>query len=496
MPGNAEYKLICALTLCTLLSGCTVGPQYQRPETPKPSRFTETPLVEKTVSSQGPGGNAQTFYLNSQVPAKWWELFHSPSLTKLINEAFINNPTIGAAKAALKVAQENYRAQAGTYLYPQLDLALGAQREQMAGAGFGNENASPSIFNLFNSQVNVSYNVDLFGKNRSDLAGLCAQIDYQRYQLEAAYLTLAANIVTTAITEASLLKQIKVAKDIIALEEKVLDISKKQFFYGGTSRTVVLTQETQLAQSKTVLPPLEKNLAQTRHSLAALIGSVPSQSDIPAINLDEITLPEEVPVSLPSQLVEQRPDIRAAEALVKQANAQIGVATANLLPQITLSGFYGWQANQLDLLYNPNTLIWNFASAVTQPIFHGGALLAQRRQAIAAFEQAKYQYQQTVLLAFQNVADSLRAIEFDAKALNAQTEAVNSAKELYDISTKQYELGAINYLALLIVQRSYNTAVLSQVQAQEKRYTDTAALFQALGGGWWHSPLQGEKPHG
>ncbi len=493
MPAKAKLT---TLALCTLLGSCTVGPEYIRPEPPPTPSYTETPLPEKTVSAPVKGGKSQAFQLSQTIPANWWELFHCPSLNQLINEGFAHSPTIGAAIAALNVAQENYRAQFGSYMYPQFDLQLNGQRQQMSGATFGSENQPSSIFNLFNAQVNVAYTLDIFGRNRSELAALCAQIDYQRYQVEAAYLSLAANIATTAILEASLQKQIQTTKEIIKLEEDLLIITKRQFNVGATSKNAVLTQEAQLAQSKTALPPLEKSLAQARHSLAALTGSVPSLADIPYISLDELTLPSELPVSLPSQLVQQRPDIRAQEALLKAASAQVGVATANLLPQITINGNYGWEALQIDQLFNPSTLVWSIASQALQPIFHGGALLAKRRSAIAAFEQARFQYQQTVLSSFQNVADSLRAIEIDAHFLKAQTESVRSSKALYELSVKQHELGAITYLALLTAQRDYNTALINQVQAQALRYTDTAALFQALGGGWWTSVAQGENTRG
>ncbi len=487
MPRTAKTVSGIVL-LCTSIVGCTVGPTYKRPPLPPTNHYTEKPLPDKTTSSKAIGGNAQYFYLHSHVPAAWWELFHSPSLSRLINQGFLHNPTIGAAIYSLKVAKENYAASVGSYLFPQLDAVLGGQRQQTAGASMGNEILSPTVYSLFNSQVNVSYNLDLFGASRSALAGLCAQIDYQRFQLEGAYLTLAANITTAAITEASIQKQIKATHEIIQLEESLLAITRKQFNVGAISKNAVLTQESQLAQSKAALPPLEKSLAQTRHSLAALIGDVPNLANVPYIDLDELTLPPDLPVTLPSQLVNQRPDVRAQEALLMQASAQVGVATANLLPQINITGYTGYQANQVNQLFNPNSFIWSIASQVMQPLFHGGALMAQRRSAVAAFEQARYQYIQTVLSAFQNVADALRAVEYDAKALNAQTESVYTAKALYDLSRRQHELGAITYLALLNAQRDYNTAVISQIQAQAQRYTDTAALFVALGGGWWPKP--------
>ncbi len=513
MPRMAYFKIFSLLGLCLSMASCTVGPNFTPPQAPQTLTFTEDPQPEKTVSSKGDGGNAQYLITSRAIPDAWWMLFHSSSLNQLIIKGFAHSPNIEAASAALRQSQENFRAQVGNYLYPAVDLQLGAQRRQISGAStgiglgtgvgtgaglgtyIGSTNSPTQIFNLFNTQVNVSYTLDILGGNRRELEALCAQVNYQRYQLEGTYLSLAANIVTTAITEASLSAQIKATREIIKLEEDLLKITKKQNELGAIALTDVLTQESQLAQSKTALSPLEKSLAQTRHSLAALIGEIPSQADIPCIDLNELQLPRELPVTLPSSLVQQRPDIRASEALLRQASAEIGVATANLLPKVTLNGYYGWQANQIGDLFDASTNIWSIAGQILQPVFHGGALLAQRRAAIAAYDQSYAQYKQTVITAFQNVADALKAIELDAKALAAQTENLDAAKRLYDLTIKQYKLGAVTYLSLLNAERQYNSALVSRIQAQAARYTDTAALFQALGGGWWQLASNGDIPN-
>lgn len=506
MPRMAYSKISRLLGLCLCMASCTVGPNFKTPVAPQTPIYTEDPQPEKTVSSKGDGGNAQYLITSRAIPDAWWMLFHSSSLNQLILKGFAHSPNIEAASAALRQSQENFRAQAGNYLYPAVDLELGGQRQQIGaansgatgfglGTGVGNAASPTQIFNLFNTQVNVSYTLDIFGGNRRELEALCAQVNYQRYQLEGTYLSLAANIVTTAITEASLNAQIKATREIIKLEEDLLKITRKQNQLGAIALTDVLTQESQLAQSKTALPPLEKSLAQTRHSLAALIGEIPSQADIPCMDLNELQLPSELPVTLPSSLVQQRPDIRASEALLRQASAQIGVATANLLPKVTLNGYYGWQANQIGDLFEASTNIWSIAGQILQPVFHGGALLAQRRAAIAAYDQSYAQYKQTVITAFQNVADALKAIELDAKALAAQTENLDAAKRLYDLTVMQYKLGAVTYLSLLNAERQYNSALVSRIQAQAARYTDTAALFQALGGGWWQHASNGDIPN-
>ncbi|MBS0289595.1 MAG: efflux transporter outer membrane subunit [Proteobacteria bacterium] len=495
MPLKANTKIYPFIVLCSLTGGCTVGPDYIAPNAPSALTYTEDPQPEQTVQSKGPGGNGQYFYLTQKIPEQWWALFHSEALNQLIFKGYQQNPSIEAAMAALRQAQENYRAQVGDY-FPSFDLQLSAQRQQATDASIDLPVREPFIYNVFNSQVNVSYTLDLFGANRRALEGLCAQVYYQGYQLEGAYLTLTSNIVTTAITEASIYAQVQATHELIKLEEDLLQIIQQQYQLGGVAKNDVLSQESQLAQTRATLPPLEKNLALTRHSLAALVGEIPSQSPIPSFCLDDLVLPSDLPVTLPSTLVQQRPDIRAQEALLRAASAQIGVATANIFPNITISGYSGWLSNQLNTLYSPKSFIWSISSQLLQPIFHGGTLLAQRRAAIAAFEQARAQYKETVINAFKNVADALRAIELDAKALAAQTEALDAAKKLYDLSRQQYKLGAITYLSLLNAQRQYNLALINKIQAQALRYTDTAALFQALGGLWWPCQPIGETPYG
>jgi NodT family efflux transporter outer membrane factor (OMF) lipoprotein len=341
------------------------------------------------------------------------------------------------------------------------------------------------VFNLFNASVNVSYTLDVFGGLRRQIEALGAQVDNQQFELMAAYLSLTANIVTTAVTVASFQAQIQATHSLLSAQEKQLAIIKKQFFLGGLSRNEVLTQETLVAQTRATLPPLEKSLAQSRHALLALVGEYPDQP-LPRIQLDAIDLPRALPLSLPSMLVRQRPDVRASQALLHAASAQIGVATANLFPQVTLSGADGWQSLVLPSLINPANKIWNITADITQPIFHGGALLAQRRAAIAAYDLAAAQYKQTVIQAFQNVADTLRALETDARSLRAQRQAEISAKHSLQLITQQYRLGGVSYLDLLNAQQQYQQTKISRIKAQAIRYSDTAALFQALGGGWWN----------
>lgn len=486
MPRMAIYKYVYYVAMSMWTVGCTVGPNFTVPDAPRITSYTESPQSVKTVSSAVKGGNEQTITMNQDIPLHWWGVFHSEELNQLIVKGLHNNQTLQAGQAALMQAQEDFRAQVGTYLYPAFDLQTQAQRERFSGSSFGSPNANANTFNLYNTQVNVSYALDFFGGARRELEALCATVEYQRYQLEGTYLALTANIVTTAITEASLYAQRNATIEIIKLEEDVLNIIKKQYEIGAIALSNVLSQENQVAQTKATLPPIEKNLAQNRHALAVLIGEFPSEAHLPTISLNSLQLPSELPLSLPSNLVQQRPDIRAQEALLHQASAQIGVATANMLPQITLNGYYGWQANKIGDLFLSSMNIWSIAAQGLQPLFHGGALLAKKRSALAAYEQAFAKYRQTVLLAFQNVADVLRAIEFDAKTLQSYAQAETAAKNLLMLTKQQYSQGAVNYLSLLDAQRQYQQSVINRIQAQANRFNDTAALFQALGGSWCH----------
>jgi NodT family efflux transporter outer membrane factor (OMF) lipoprotein len=334
--------------------------------------------------------------------------------------------------------------------------------------------------------------LDIFGGARRELEALRSQVDYQNFQLEGAYLALTTNIVTTAVKEASLRAQIEATQDIITAQEKQLDLVEQQFNLGGASRPDVLTQRTQLAQTRATLPPLEKDLAQARHQLSVYAGNLPSDEGLPEFKLEALQLPQELPLTLPSQLVRQRPDIRASEALLHQANAEVGVATANLYPQITISGNYGSETTEFHNLFGSGTEVWSLGASLLQPIFHGGQLTAQRRAAIAAHDEAAAQYRETVLQAFQNVADTLRALEMDAKTLQAQADAESLARETLELTQKQFQLGAVSYLSLLNAQRQYQQTRINLVQAQAIRYADTAALFQALGGGWWNRAAQAD----
>jgi NodT family efflux transporter outer membrane factor (OMF) lipoprotein len=480
------WKWITVATVAAVLAlpGCTVGPDFHRPEAPTTTTYDVALLPSETAAGPGREGTAQRFVSGKDIPAQWWTLFHSPELDRLIRGALADSPTLAASEAALRQAQENLTAQTGLVNFPAVDAKASAMREKFSGASFG-QPGKGVLLTLYNAAVHVTYALDLFGGGRRELEGLRSQVDYERFQLEGAHLTLTSNIVTAAVKEASLRAQILSSREIIAAQEKQLDVVERQFQLGGVSRSDVLAQRAQLAQTKAALPPLEKNLAQTRHLLAVLAGKLPGESVIPEFFLDKMQLPPELPVSLPSSLVHQRPDIRASEELLHAASAQVGVATANLYPQITLTGSYGSETTKLDNLFGSGSSIWNLGAGLLQPLFRGGELTAKRRAAVAAYDQAAAQYRSTVLQAFQNVADVLRALEDDARTLKAQSEAEAAARDTLDLTEKQFTLGAVSYLALLNAERQHQQAQISLVQAQAARFADTAALFQALGGGWW-----------
>lgn len=431
----------------------------------------------------------QHFVPGGEIPARWWELFRSQALDRWIREGLANSPTLDAAEATLRRAQEIRRARAGDLL-PGVDVSANASRQKPSGASFGDANREVNPFTLYNASVDVSYTLDLFGKTRRELEALQAQVDYQGFQLEGAYLTLASNIVTAALQEASLRGQLQATREILAAEEEQLGLIEKRFELGGIARTDVLAQRASLAQTRATLPPQEKSLAQTRHLLAVLAGRFPGDTaDLPEFDLEDFLLPEELPLSLPSSLARQRPDIRSAEELLHAASAAVGVATANLYPRVTLSGQYGTAATRIGDLFGPGSAVWGIGAGLLQPIFHGGALEATRRAEVAGYDQAAAQYRETVLQAFREVADVLRALEYDAMTLKAQSEAEAAARDTLDIATKQVRYGATSYLSLLNAQRQYHLARVLLIQAQASRFADTAALFQALGGGWWNREI-------
>jgi NodT family efflux transporter outer membrane factor (OMF) lipoprotein len=489
MSRTAMKKILLVTTATMLLSACMVGPDFKTPAAPDAQRYTETELPAKTASAEGMAGAAQTFAQDKDLPADWWTLFHSDALNTLVQESLKANPDLGAAMASLHQAKENYYAARGD-LFPSVDAGFSPTREKFNSSAYGLTGFPSSIFTLYDASVSVSYTFDVFGGIRRELESAGALVDYQRYEYQAAYLSLTGNVVTAAIQEANLREQIKETQDIIGIETQQYNVLNDQFNVGAVAKSAVLEQQATLAQEQATLPGLEKQLAQTRNLLATLAGRLPDKGVAQSFDLASLHLPEEIPVTLPSKLVEQRPDVKAAEAQMHAASAEIGVATANLLPQFTLSGTYGSESTYFSHLMTGGAEFWSLGGDVLQPIFHGGTLWHERKASVEAYKKAGSQYRSTVLQAFRNVADSLRASQYDADALLAQVNYAKSASDSLSLTQTQFKVGAISYPQLLDAQRLYAQARISLVQAQATRFADTAALFEALGGGWNVAPAK------
>ena len=481
-PGRAPPLLAALASL--LMAGCVVGPNFERPPAPEASGYTDHPLSGTVSAPNVAGGEAQRFVSGSGIAADWWTLFHSQPLNDLIEQALKNNHDLKAAQAALAAARETVLAQRGAY-YPTVSAGFSASRQSQSEAIAPAPNANVFQYSLFTPQVSVSYVPDVFGLNRRKVESVKAQEEAVRFEMIAAYLTLTSNVAAAAIQDASLQTQIDATRQLIDINSKTVQILKYQLSKGYAGGLDLAAQESQLAQVTATLPSLLKQSAQQRHLLAVLAGRYPDQAPSEKFELSSLKLPTELPVSLPSDLVAQRPDVLQAEANMHAASAQIGVAVANRLPNIQLTANAGSTALALGQVFSSGTGFWSLGAAVTAPLFEGGTLLHQERAARAAYVQAAEQYRGTVLTAFQNVADTLTAIEQDAEGLKAAASAADAAKVTLDLSQRQWRDGYASYLSLLSAEQAYQQSRISLVQAQANRYADTAALFQALGGGWW-----------
>jgi NodT family efflux transporter outer membrane factor (OMF) lipoprotein len=486
MTPTIKYAppVIAALVLL-FIAGCAVGPNFKKPAAPDVSDYTAAPL-STTAAANVSGGQAQRFAKGADISADWWTLFHSKPLNDLIEQSLAHNPDLKAAHAALSVARENVLAQRGVY-YPSVEANFAASRQRQSGQISPALNSNIFLYNLFTPQVSVSYVPDVFGLNRRTVESLQAQEQEVRFQMLATYTTLTANVVVTAIQEASVQTQIDATRQLIDINSQMVQILQYQFDKGYASRLDVAALESQLALVSATLPPLLKQLAQLRDLLAVLVGRFPNQAAAEYFELASLQLPEDLPVSLPSALVAQRPDVLQAEANLHDASAKIGIAIANRLPNIVLTANAGSTAAAMNQLFTSGTGFWAVGGSVTAPIFQGGTLLHQERAAKAAYTEAAEQYRSTVLTAFQNVADTLSALEQDAEAVKANAAAAAAAQVTLELAQRQLQHGYAGYLALLNAEQAYQQAAINLVQARASRYADTAALFQALGGGWWHS---------
>ena len=478
-PPRALWTALAA----AMLVGCTtVGPNFKSPAAPTVDSYTRAPSPTGTASAPVALGSAQRLAAAPAVAADWWRAFSSDKLDALVARALDNSPTLAAAEATLRQARQTYEAQAGSTLYPTVNGKLGASRNEINAASLGQSSSRQTIYNLYNAGVAVNYNLDLFGGNRRALEALAAQADYQGFQLAGARLTLAGNVVTTAFGQAQVASQLHATQAILKAQQAQLDIARKRFELGAAARADVLTLQTQTEQTRATLPALRNKLEQADHLLAVLSGQAPGAADLPHFALEDFTLPRQLPVVIPSELVRQRPDIQASTALLHAATAQYGVAISNLYPQINLSASFGTQALTTSALFGPGSMIWNLAGQLAQPLFNAG-LKSGANAAEASLQAAGANYQQTVLQALRNVADALRQLENDSQVLQAQAAADLAAQESLKLVEQQYQLGAASYLQLLTAQQQAQQTRISLIAAQAARLADSAALYQAMGGG-------------
>jgi NodT family efflux transporter outer membrane factor (OMF) lipoprotein len=476
-----------ALLLATvaIVAGCTSGPDYKQPDKPKEQGYTPESLDPQTAAAPAvTGGNAQTFTESRDIPGDWWTLFRSEELSGLVNEALRANPDLDAAQAALRQANETLYAQQGG-LFPTLSANGQGQQAKSNGASFGST-TPPIVYGVTSASLNVSYSPDIFGGVRRQVESQAAQVEVQRFALEATYLTLSSNVVVAAVNLASLRGQITATEQVIRLQTDAINLVQTQFNLGGASQADVLAQQANLRATQATLPPLQKQLAIQRNQLMTLLGRSPTENAGQGLQLASLHLPDDLPLSLPSQLVEQRPDVRSAEAQLRVASANIGVAVAAQLPQFSITGSFGYTAAGLASMFVPGSQVWSIGLSIAQTLFDGGKLDHQRKAAVAAYDQAAAKYRSTVLSAFQDVANALRSIQADAEGLAASVAAEQTAAASLNLVQQQYQLGSVNYLNLLNAQTTYQNAIINRVKAQAARYSDTAALFQALGGGWWN----------
>ncbi len=487
----AALKGLCAVLLCCILS-CAVGPNFERPKPPSIESYTTGTMTTETIPADG---KAQNFEQGAKIVSDWWRLFNSPKLDAVVKEAIANNQNLLAAQAGLRQSQNNLRAGYGIF-YPQLEAGLGASRQKTSSAAEGGITPS-SIFNLFTLSATVSYTLDIFGGERRALESLGAQVDFQHAEVMATYITLSGNVVNAMIAKAGYQEQIKATEQLIDLQREQIKLTEVLAKAGTVPYSNVLSLESQLALYEATLPPLRQNISQTEHLLATLVGRTPAEWVPQQVELADLTLPGDLPITLPSQFVRQRPDILAAEAQLHSASAEIGVATAALFPSFTLNGSYGVASNKTGNLFKSNSNFWNLGANIDAPLFRGGTLWFGRQAELDAYQLSLANYRQVVLSAFAQVADTLRALEHDAELVRAQSHALNTTEETLRLVQANYQAGTANYVQVLLADGQYHQAKIGYLQALAQRYQDTAALFVALGGGWWNAEhiITGTKPN-
>jgi NodT family efflux transporter outer membrane factor (OMF) lipoprotein len=480
--GWPALGLAATLLLCAL-SACAVGPDFTRPNAPATERYDYGNEPTSTVAADG---GAQHFERGIEIAADWWHMFNCPKLDAVVTRAIANNPTLQAAQASLRQSRDNLRAGYGIF-YPQISAGFEPTRQQFSPARFG-ANTEPSVFSLYTLSTTATYVLDVWGGQRRTVESLAAQADVQYYTAQGTYLALSGNIVNAVVADAAYEAEISSTEQLVASLQEQMRITFAQAEAGLIPYSNLLSIRTQLATTEATLPPLRQQLARTRHLLAILAGSAPADWAPPQITFSDFTLPNDLPVSLPSTLVHQRPDILVAESQLHNASAQIGVATAAMFPSFALNANYGLNSSSLATLFGASAAFWTLGASAATPILQGPTLWYQRKAAIDAYQQALANYRQVVLAGLAQVADALDALQHDAQSLSAQSEALSSSTEALDLIQANYQAGTVNYLQVLIAVYQYQQAMVGYIQAAGQRLQDTAALYVALGGGWWVTP--------
>lgn len=491
--SSQPFRLLVLVCLAGTVAGCTVGPDFVRPPAPHAQRYTLEPTPETLAVPNGK--TRQRVDVGGEVAARWWALFHSPALDEVLHQAVADNRSLAAARATLAAAKANAAAARGGF-YPEVDVSAGAQRSKSSQMRSDSGAPAPTgsrIGNLYSIGPTVSYSFEAFGATRRRVEQQQALADKQRYELAAAWLTLTGDSVTQAVTIAELRALIAATKSIIAGDRRNLALVRMKYQAGKAALTDVLSAQTQLAGDRTSLPPLQQQLAAARHVLSILVGRSPAQWSPPSFELADFSLPARLPLSLPSALVRQRPDILAAEAQLHADSAAIGVATAQMYPQLTLSASLGQQSPATGTLFDAVNSFWNLATGLGAPLFHGGTLNAQRQAAVETYRASLAAYQQTVLLAFQQVADTLQALQHDAELIADEHQLLVTSGTALELQRESYAAGKSNLLNLIDAQRSYQQARLAYVRAQTQQLLDSAQLFLSLGGGWWNEDLTADR---
>ena len=464
---------------CTLgPGGCAVGPDFARPAPPAASRYTRNPLHAEEDASKS--DTVQHIALGREIEGNWWTLFHSAAIDQVVAEALDHNRTLAASMATLAQAQELALARAGSQ-YPQVNLTAGVGR-QLYGDEFLGGFAKIPPFTYFAVGPAVSYNLDYTGGVARGVEQQYALAEVEQHQRDAAYLTVTGQAVMQTVEIASVRAQIDTVETILVQDRDNLRLVQSAFDNGSVAREDVVSAQSQIANDMTLLPPLRQDLARARHALSVVLGRAPA-SELPNdVDLAQITLPLQLPVSLPSELAHRRPDILAAEARLHAATSAVGVAQSNLYPKIQLSASVGQQSLKADQLFDRASNAWSLISGLTAPIFDGGTLRAEKRAAVDAMRASAATYEQTVLEAFAQVADLLEGLEHDAEQLDAQDHAQQAAQSSLELARISYQEGNAGVLQVLDAERSYQQARHGYVRAMAQRYLDTVQLFLALGG--------------